>query len=54
MGITLSFENVFSDSVYVNTFSSAAGLNDKFLNCCKEIVERTEFPNIDCNISEFS
>jgi hypothetical protein len=53
MAIRFNFENVLDDDVYVNTFSNAVGLADKFLQLCKEIVGKTEFPNIDCEISEF-
>jgi hypothetical protein len=53
MANRFSFDLVYNDSVYVNKYSNASGIGDKFLETCKKIVEQSEFPNIDCSIEEY-
>lgn len=53
MATRFDFDTVFNSDVYVNTFNSASGLAEKYLDCCKTIIQKTEFPNIDCVIEEF-
>lgn len=53
MATRFDFDKVFDDDVYVNTFSNASGLAEKFLDCCKSIIKKTEFPNVDSVLEEF-
>lgn len=53
MATRFEFEKVFDDDVYVNSFTNASGLAEKFLDCCNSIIRTTEFPNVDCVVEEF-
>ena len=44
---------VYDEEIYVNNYSNASGVAEKFLDVCKTLIDKTEFPNIDANIGEF-
>ena len=53
MAIRFDFELVYTEQTYVNKYTNASGLSEKFLEVCKKLIVETEFPNIESNIMEF-
>ena len=53
MAIDFSFDTVIDDKTYVNKFSTATGLSERFLECCRDLIVKTEFPNVECSIDEY-
>ena len=53
MSTRFDFELVYKTQTYVNMYSNASGLSEKFLETCKRLIIDSEFPNIDYTIEEF-
>jgi hypothetical protein len=53
MSTRFDFNLVYETERYVNKYSNASGLSEKFLETCKKLIIDSEFPNIDCTIEEF-
>ena len=53
MSTRFDFNLVYETEQFVNKYSNASGLSEKFLETCKKLIGDSEFPNIDCTIEEF-
>ncbi len=53
MADRFDFNLVYDDTIFVNKFSNASGMADKFLETCRKIIQESEFPNIEFDIAEY-
>jgi len=47
------FEGIYEETHWTALYENAQGYAERFLEFCKEFIERSRFPNIDVEIAEF-
>jgi hypothetical protein len=53
MADRFDFDLVYDDTTFVNKYTNASGIGDKFLETCHKIINESDFPNIEFDIEEF-
>lgn len=53
MATRFEFESIYSEKEWVVNYPNAQGYQEKFLNMCREVISKTDFPNLDLEIEEY-